>query len=83
MNGCFLVPANRKGGKVLLNNGFRYRRRSTTYDKYHWVCMDGTCGARLQTNKFNFDGTDNIVGMYLCYCDLLLCSATVQAVSIC
>jgi FLYWCH zinc finger domain len=59
----FLVPADRKGGKVLMSDGFRYRRKSRPSAKFHWICTDNACGARLSTISFDYD-RENIVGKY-------------------
>jgi len=62
MNTC-LVPGDRRGGKVLIHNGFRYCKRSHTKSKVYWVCTSVTCNSRLQTNLFDYS-RENIVGLY-------------------
>lgn len=37
----FLVPADRKGGKVLISDEFRYRRKSRSAQKFYWMCTTG------------------------------------------
>jgi hypothetical protein len=59
----FLMPADRKGGKVLISDGFRCRRKSRTSAKFHWMCTDNAFGARLLANSSDCD-RENIVGKY-------------------
>ncbi len=55
MDETCLVPGNRRGGTVLLDKGFRYRRRNKAKNKIYWQCCVTDCGAYLHTNKFFAD----------------------------
>ena len=48
-----IVPANRKGGFALVNDGFRYIRNRTLKTKIYWRCTHIGCGAFLDTNLFD------------------------------
>jgi hypothetical protein len=61
MSETCLVPANRKGGKVLISDGFRYRRKSANSRRFQWICTEAGCGAYLFTNCFDYERED-IVG---------------------
>jgi hypothetical protein len=54
MASAVIVPANRKGGIVLLQNNFRYVRNRTRPSKITWRCTEKSCGAIMQTNHFDF-----------------------------
>lgn len=46
-----VVPANRKGGFVLLCDDFRYVRNKTGRDNLTWRCSEVGCGAYAHTNS--------------------------------
>jgi len=48
-----VVPANSRGGIVLLADNFRYVRNRTSRVKIIWRCTTGGCGAYLHTNLFD------------------------------
>jgi len=63
MNQTCLVPANSRGGTILLHGHYRFRRKSVTASKYHWICTDTNCHSRLQTNCFDYNAP-NIIGTF-------------------
>jgi hypothetical protein len=64
MDHTCVVPANSRGGRVLLHNGYRYTRKSKSCTQIRWICTENGCGAFVYTNFFDvFDnGEINIVG---------------------
>lgn len=65
MNETKLVPANSRGGTVLVHNGFRYTRRNKTVNKVYWQCTFTACGAYLHTNQFDVNDDSSIQGSLL------------------
>lgn len=60
-----VVPANSRGGVVLLHNGYRYVRNWKSNQKQVWRCTETGCGAYLHTNLFDVtDDSAAINGMY-------------------
>ena len=57
MNNPCIVPANSRGGIVLLHNNYRYVRNWRSASKQIWRCTQTGCRAYLHTNVFDF--TDN------------------------
>ena len=49
-----IIDGERRGGHVLLHNGYRYQRNRTAQqsDKIYWRCADQMCRVPLQTNYF-------------------------------
>ena len=58
-----LVPANSRGGTVLLHEGYRYRKKSQSKDQFRWICTVNGCYAYTFTNKFDYT-RENILGMH-------------------
>jgi hypothetical protein len=58
MTSPVIVPANRKGGVVLLQNNYRFVRNRVRSAKITWRCTDKSCGAILQTNFFDVHDED-------------------------
>jgi FLYWCH zinc finger domain len=48
-----IVPGNRKGGFVLVHDGFRYIRNRSVKIKIHWRCTYKGCGSFLSTDLFD------------------------------
>ena len=66
MDQTCVVPANSRGGKVLLNQGHRYLRKSTSTTQMRWICASQGCGAYLYTNFFDIsDDQEVIVGEFI------------------
>lgn len=58
-----IVPANRRGGRVLINDGYRFMRKSKSTVNLRWACTERTCSAILYTNLFDvFDDSAVIQG---------------------
>ncbi|CAG2218504.1 unnamed protein product [Mytilus edulis] len=49
------VTRGRRGGHILIYNGFKYQKNKTRLDKVHWRCWRPACRAPLRTNLINFD----------------------------
>jgi hypothetical protein len=66
MNGTCIVPGNRRGGRILLHDGFRYARKSVSTSQMRWVCTEKGCGAYAYTDFFdvNDDKNQRISGNY-------------------
>jgi FLYWCH zinc finger domain len=47
------VPANSRGGIVLLHEDYRYVRNWKSQHKQIWRCTETGCGAYLHTNLFD------------------------------
>lgn len=64
MDQTCIVPANSRGGRVLLHNGYRYVRKSKSKTEQRWVCTVTGCGAFVNTNLFDVMASDHphIVG---------------------
>lgn len=68
MNNPVVVPANRRGGYVLINDLYRFVRNRTRQTKITWRCTEKFCGAILQTNYFDVkDEQATILGKILHY----------------
>jgi hypothetical protein len=65
MDHTCLVPANSRGGTVLLHQGYRYRRRNKTNHEVYWECTITGCGAFVHSNVFDDD--DLIISKYFIY----------------
>ncbi|KAK6195696.1 hypothetical protein SNE40_001068 [Patella caerulea] len=50
---AFICDGHRKGGKVLVKDGFRYLRNKVTKTTIYWRCWKPICGSLLQTNVFD------------------------------
>jgi FLYWCH zinc finger domain len=59
-----VVPANSRGGRVLIRNGYRYMRKSTSNTHIRWICTVTGCGAFVYTHFFDVhdNGDPNIEG---------------------
>lgn len=71
------VVGGERGGRVLLNEGFRYHHNRTARDKIYWKCWRPHCRAGLQTNVFDRQGDHNQAVLVLgvskkCYILLLV-----------
>ncbi|KAK7098604.1 hypothetical protein V1264_002861 [Littorina saxatilis] len=53
------VVGGERGGRVLLNESFRYHHNRTARDKIYWKCWRPHCRAGLQTNVFDRQGDHN------------------------
>jgi hypothetical protein len=84
MSDPVVVPANRRGGFVLVNNNYRYVRNRTRSANITWRCCKKCCGAILKTNFFDVtDETATILGknVYLdfhCFIFSFLCKNPVD-----
>jgi len=60
-----VVPANSRGGSVLLHDDYRYVRNWKNRNKQVWRCTQAGCGAYVHTNLFDV-AADNatINGMF-------------------
>jgi hypothetical protein len=60
-----IVPANSKGGRILLHEGFRYARKSASTSQMRWLCTAGGCSAYLYTDMFDVydEGDPQITGL--------------------
>lgn len=54
---AYLQEGNR-GGKILINDGYRYQRNKTKTDKIYWRCWRTTCSAFLHTSVFDIEEDD-------------------------
>lgn len=65
MTSTQVVPANSRGGVVLLHEDYRYVRNWQSTDKRIWRCTHTGCGAYLQSNLFDvFDDNAAIQGKF-------------------
>jgi len=53
MSTTCVVPANRRGGSVLLHNNYRYVRNWKGRDKQTWRCTQTGCNTYVHTNLFD------------------------------
>lgn len=53
MDRTCVVPANSRGGRVLLHNGYRFLRKSKTRTQHRWICSVNGCGSILISNLFD------------------------------
>lgn len=53
MNHTCVVPANSRGGRVLLHDGFRYAKKSVSSSNIRWMCTVRGCNAYLYTDLFD------------------------------
>lgn len=59
-----VVPANSRGGRVLIYDGYRFMRKSKSASNLRWTCTVSTCRAILYTNLFDiFDDSAVITGL--------------------
>jgi FLYWCH zinc finger domain len=61
MNNPVVVPANRKGGHVLLYDEHRYVRNKKTKLNLLWRCTHTGCNAYLKTNLFDVTDKDAVI----------------------
>lgn len=67
MNQTCIVPANSRGGRILLHDGFRYARKSKSATQIRWICTVYGCRAYAYTNLFDVDDNDpHIAGKRIC-----------------
>ena len=50
-----IVPANRRGGVILLNDNYRFVRNKKGRNNMIWRCTETGCGAYLHTNLFDIN----------------------------
>ena len=62
MNKTCVVPANSRGGLVLIHDGYRYARRNTGKAKMYWQCTETSCGSYLHSNRFDVHDDDARIG---------------------
>ena len=53
------IQKGERGGKILINDGFRYQKNKITNDKIHWRCWRKTCNVFLQTAVFDLEENDS------------------------
>jgi len=71
MNSTCVVPANSRGERILLNEGYRFVRKSKSKSAIRWICTGTGCCAFVYTNIFDVHDDDaHITGML--HCELLL-----------
>ena len=59
MNVTCVVPANSRGGRVLIRRGYRHVRKSQSKTEMRWICTAPGCGAFVYTNLFDvYDNGD-------------------------
>jgi len=61
-NRTCIVPANSRGGRVLVHDGFRYAKRNKSKSAIYWQCTTVSCRVNLHTNIFDFDDDTTIRG---------------------
>jgi FLYWCH zinc finger domain len=60
-----IVPANSRGGRVLVHDGYRYMRKGKSNTTLRWTCTESTCRAILHTNLLNvYDDNAVITGKF-------------------
>lgn len=52
-----IIPGGR-GGKVLINQGFKYQKNRVRRETVHWRCWREECRVPLKTNLFDVDDPD-------------------------
>ncbi|KAI8517541.1 hypothetical protein Bbelb_035580 [Branchiostoma belcheri] len=57
---AYLMPGLR-GGKVLIHEGYRYRRNKPFKNKMYWKCWRSTCNAPLQTLLFDMEAPNPVI----------------------
>ena len=67
-----IVPANRKGGFVLVNDGFHYIRNRSIKTKIYWRCTHIGCRAFLDTNLFDVREEDPVIHGQFCVLKFVL-----------
>ena len=56
-----IVPANRKGGVVLIHDNFRFVRNKKQKNNISWRCSKPTCSAYLQMNLFDVMDSNAVI----------------------
>ena len=54
------LVAGDRGGRVLVIDGYRYRRHRSVNAAIHWRCWRKECNARARTNVFNVDELEDV-----------------------
>jgi hypothetical protein len=64
-NRTCIVPANSRGGRILVHEGYEKVRKSTSASQMRWVCTVAGCSAYLYTDMFDVydDGYPQITGL--------------------
>lgn len=67
MNTTCIVPGNRRGGRILLHDGFRYARKSVSSTQIRWICTEKCCGAYVYTDFFDVydDNNPHVSGNFI------------------
>jgi len=66
MTDTCVVPANSRGGRILVHHGYRFVRKSKSKTQLRWICTVPTCCAFAYTNMFDvYDNDAPITGMFL------------------
>jgi FLYWCH zinc finger domain len=61
MNITCIVPANSRGGKVLVHDGYRFMRKGKSNSTLRWTCTESTCRAILHTNIFDVNDDNAVI----------------------
>ena len=61
---AYIALGNRKGGRVLVFNDFRYHKNRTTKRYIHWRCWRQSCNSMLTTNFFDVTAENVDIRVY-------------------
>ena len=50
-----IIEGNRRGGKILVNDGYNYHKNKKRVNRIYWRCWRRECRANLKTDVFDWD----------------------------